>query len=101
MQRLVEQPVDDGVVFEGRVRLGLVHYHLAVYQYFPGSGDEPVPANLEIEGRIIGIGALDVAALPRRESELTLQLADGRRLDFLVNNDKGTIRSTGRGLYLQ
>ena len=101
MQRLVEQPVDNGLVFEGRVPLGRVHYHLAVYQYFADSGADSVPANLEIEGRITGLDALDVATLPRRESELTLQLADGRLLDFLVHNDKGTIRSTGRGLYLQ
>ncbi len=34
MQRLVEQPVDEGDVIEGATHLGRVHYHLSVYQHF-------------------------------------------------------------------
>ena len=34
MQRLVEQPTDEGEVFDGGDRLGRVHYHLSVYQHF-------------------------------------------------------------------
>lgn len=101
MQRLVEQPASDGDVFEGPAHLGRVHYHLAVYQHFSEAEDEPVPANLEIEGRITALDALDVVELHRRKSELTLHLADGRLLDFLIANDDGTIHSTGRGLYVQ
>lgn len=101
MQRLVEQPASDGDVFEGPVHLGRVHYHLAVYQHFSEAEDEPVPANLEIEGRITALDALDVVEVHRRKSELTLHLADGRLLDFLVANEDGTIHSTGRGLYVQ
>ena len=101
MQVLVEQPVDEGVVFDGRVRLGRVLYHLAVYQHFASTGRDSVPASLAIEGRIKGLDTLDVATLPRRDAELTLHLADGRLLDFLIHNDKGAIHSTGRGLYIQ
>ena len=46
MQRLIEQPVDEGDVLEGRSRLGRVHYHLSVYQRFSEAKDEPVPASL-------------------------------------------------------
>jgi hypothetical protein len=99
MERLIEQPVDVGDVFDGFGCLGRVHYHLAVYQHFSEAEGEPVPAHFEVEGRITPLDDLDVTRLHPRASELTLQLADGRRLDFLVANEAGTIRSTGRGLY--
>jgi hypothetical protein len=99
MQRLVEQPADDGDVFDGFARLGRVHYHLAVYQHFSEAEDDSVPANLEVEGRITALDDLDVTPLHRRAAELTLHLADGRLLDFAIANQEGTIRSTGRGLY--
>ena len=99
MQRLVEQPVDDGEVFDGVSRLGRVHYHLAVYQHFSEADNESVPANLEVEGRITALDDLDVSHLHQRASELTLHLADGRLLDFVTGTVEGTIRSTGRGLY--
>jgi len=51
MQRLIEQPADEGDVFDGRLRLGRVHYHLSIYQHFPEAGDEPVPPDPEVEGR--------------------------------------------------
>ena len=99
MQRLVEQPVDDGDVFDGFGRLGRVRYHLAVYQHFSEAEDESVPANLEVEGRITALDDLDVTQLHHRASEFTLHLADGRLLDFVMGTAEGTIRSTGRGLY--
>lgn len=98
MQRLVEQPTDDGDVYQGSVRLGRVHYRLAVYQHFAEAEDEFVPANFEVEGRVTALDDLDVLELRHRE-ELTLHLADGRLLDFLIANEEGAIRSTGRGLY--
>ena len=98
MQRLIEQPADNGDVLHGTVRIGRVHYHLSVYQHF-SEGDEPVPADVVVEGRITPIDAMDLGDLHRRGSELTLRLADGRALDFSVGNDKGAIRSTGRGLH--
>jgi hypothetical protein len=100
VQRLVEQPVDDGDVFDGVVRLGRVHYHLAVYQHFSEAEDESVPANIEVEGRIIAVDAVDVPQLHQRAAELMLRLTDGRLLDFVIVTDDGTIRSTGRRLYL-
>jgi len=99
MQRLVEQPTDEGDVFEGQVHVGRVHYHLAVYQHFSEVEEETVPANLEVEGRVVAVDDLDVTDRLRRGSEFTLRLADGRSLDFLIANDEGRIRSTGRGLY--
>ena len=99
MQRLIEQPADDGDVLEGRARLGRVHYHLSVYQHFSEADDEPVPASLEVEGHITPLNHLDLVELHQRRTELTLRLADGRVLEFLVANGEGAIRSTGRGLY--
>jgi hypothetical protein len=99
VQRLVEQPADQGDVLEGRQSLGRVLYHLSVYQQFSDSPDEPVPAFLEVEGRLTPVDALDFEDLHRRRVELTLRLADGRLLDFSVVNEAGAIRSTARGLY--
>jgi hypothetical protein len=99
MQRLVEQPTDEGDMFGGAARLGRVHYHLSVYQHFSGKEGELVPEHFDVEGRITPVDQIDLAALHEQALELTLHLADGRRLDFSVANDTGTIRSTGRGLY--
>jgi len=99
MQRLVEQPTDEGDVFEGDVRVGRVHYHLSVYQHFSDAEDETVPASLEVEGRVVPLDSLDLIERHRRGSELTLHLADGRALDFSMTDEEGRIRSTGRGLY--
>jgi hypothetical protein len=98
MQRLIEQPVGEGEVVEANGPVGRVHYHLAVYQHFSDEG-EPVPANLEVEGRISAHDDLDIAGLHRLGLELTLRLADGRALDFRVVHDDGTIHSTARGLF--
>jgi hypothetical protein len=98
MQRLIEQPVGDGDLFDQSGRLGRVHYHLAVYQHFSDEG-EPVPANLEVEGRIKRSDDVDIPGLHRLGVELTLWLADGRALDFRVADEDGSIRSTARGLH--
>src|SRR5207247_728729 len=99
MQRLVEQPADEGVVFKGTARIGRVHYHLSVYEHF-SEGDATVATGvLEVEGRIAPIDPLDVTTLPVHESEFTLHLAVGRLLDFTIADADGRIRSTGRGLY--
>jgi len=99
MQRLIDQPVGDGDVFEGRMPFGRVHYHLSIYQHFSEAEGESVPANLEVEGRITPLDHVDLIDLHRRGSELTLHLVDGRLLDFSIANEEGTIRSTGRGLH--
>jgi hypothetical protein len=99
MQRLIEQPTDEGDLFAGPLRLGRVHYHLAVYQHFSGEEDESVPANLEVEGRIGPRDDVDLAAFHRAGSELTLRLSDGRSLDCALTDEEGRIRSTVRGLY--
>jgi hypothetical protein len=98
MQRLIEQPADEGDVLEGPTHLGRVRYHLSVYQRFSETDDAPTGAALEVEGHIMPVDQLDLAELHRRRRELTLRLADGRVLDFLMADPAGTIRSTGRGL---
>jgi hypothetical protein len=100
MQRLVEQPTDDGDLFEGSVRLGRVHYHLSVYQHFSDLDTLSVPPNLEVEGRLVALESLDLADLFHRGCELTLRLADGRTLDLSMTDGQGRILSTGRGLCL-
>jgi hypothetical protein len=101
MQRLIEQPSDDGDVFEGSVCLGRAHYHLSVYQHFADADNETVPANTAVEGRIVPVDDLNLIELHRRGSELTLRMADGRIVDFSLTDDSGRIRSTGRGLHQQ
>ena len=98
MQRLVEQPVGDGEVFQGATRLARVHYHLSVYQHFSEVDEQSMPPHLEVEGRITPHDPIDLAGHHRRGSELILRLADGRELSFTVAGESGTIRSTGRGL---
>lgn len=99
MQRLIEQPTGDGEILQGRARLGRVHYHLSVYRRFSQVEDEPVPASLDVEGRITASDAPDLMAVCQQRPELTLRLSDGRLLDFLIVDGAGRIRSTGRGLY--
>jgi hypothetical protein len=99
MQRLVEQPAAEGDVLDGNGYLGRVHYHLAVYHHFSDAEGEPVPAKVEIEGRIAALDDLDVAELHRKGQELILRLDDGRSLDFRITLEDGTIHSTGRGLH--
>jgi hypothetical protein len=99
MQRLVEQPTDEGIVYKGAARIGRVHYHLDVYQHFSEAEGDSVSAVLEVEGRIAAVDPVDVEALPPHVSEYTLHLADGRLLDFTIASSNGRIRSTGRGLY--
>ena len=99
MQRLIEQPTDDGDILEGPTPLGRVHYHLSVYQQFSEADAEPVAAALDVEGHISPLEPLNMAELHLRRPELTLRLADGRTLDFTMANADGTIRSTARGLY--
>ena len=101
MQRLVEQPADEGEVYKGSSRIGRVSYHLDVYQHFSEAEGEggAVGAHTEVEGRIAPVDPVDVSALPAHTAEYTLHLADGRLLDFTIANTGGRIRSTGRGLY--
>jgi hypothetical protein len=101
VQRLIEQPADEGDVLEGRVHLGRVLYHLSVYQRFSETDNASVSAYLEVEGRVTPVDHLDLAELHRRRAELMLRLADGRTLEFSMANGEGTIRSTGRGLFSQ
>lgn len=99
MQRLIEQPADEGSVRGNGRRLGRVHYHLAVYQHFSVVEGEPVPSHVEVEGRVTALDDLNLAGLHREGLELTLHLADGRSLDFHMVDEAGAIHSTGRGLY--
>jgi hypothetical protein len=99
VQRLIEQPAGEGEVLDGDgARVGRVHYHLSVYQHFSDVESEPVPASLEVEGRIVARDDFDLAKLIGR-AELVLALGDGRMLDFLIVDAAGAIRSTGRVLY--
>ena len=86
-------------MFAGSARLGRVHYHLQVYQHFSAIESDSVPASLEVEGRVTVLEAADRRALLDRHKEMTLQLGDGRLLEFSMVDANGTIRSTGRSLF--
>jgi len=99
VQRLIEQPSDDGDLLEGDAPVGRVHYHLDVYQHFSERAGEAVPSHVEVEGRLTGLDDLKVAQLHELPPEWTLRLADGRALDFDFVDGEGTIHSTGRRFY--
>jgi hypothetical protein len=99
VQRLIEQPADEGDVLEGGWPLGRVHYHLSVYHPFSELEGESVPVAIEVEGLIVPRNGIEVADLWRRHADLTLRLADGRSLDFSIVDANGAVRSTGRGLF--
>ena len=98
MDRRIEQPTGDADVLDGRHVLGRVHYHLAVYQHFTQTADDAVPTARHVEGRLTAVDPVNFPALHRRGAELTLRLADGRRLMCHVTSAEGRIRSTGSGL---
>ena len=95
MQRLIEQPSDDGDLLEEDAHVGRVHYHLDVYQHFSEQAGEAVPSHVEVEGRLTGLDDLKVKELHGLPLEWTLRLADGRILDFTFVNEEGAIHSTG------
>jgi hypothetical protein len=99
VQRLIEQPSDDGDLLEEDAHVGRVHYHLAVYHHFSDDADQTVPSHVEVEGRLTGLDDLQVEQLQGLPLEWTLRLADGRTLDFAFVNEEGAIHSTGRGLH--
>jgi hypothetical protein len=99
VQRLVEQPVGEGVILEAGAPTARAHYHLSVYQHFSDVEGELVPAAIEVEGRIVPPDGIDLIDLRQRNADLTLRLADGRFLDFSILDADGAIRSTGRGLF--
>ena len=99
MQRLIEQPSDDGDLLEEDAHVGRVHYHLDVYQHFSEQAGEAVPSHVEVEGRLTGLDDLKVEQLYELPLEWTLRLADGRALDFDFVNEGGAIHSTGRGFH--
>jgi hypothetical protein len=98
MQRLIEQPVGDGDVFDGPSYFVRVHYHLSVYGHFSEKEGESVPVHTEVEGRVTPLDHLKRLGPHQEGSEWTLHLADGRILEFTIVNDESAIRSTGRGL---
>ena len=59
-----------------------------------------MPAHFEVEGRITPVDPVDLSdacTAGRRAHAATP--ADGRLLDFSIADERGMIRSTGRGLY--
>jgi hypothetical protein len=85
MQRLVEQPTEDGDVFEGPVCIGRVHYHLSVCQHFAEDG-KSVPAQLNVEGRLMPFVRLDLST--STTAEVVTKWAAFGRLDAGAIEDR-------------
>jgi hypothetical protein len=87
MVRLVEESSGNGeLLLKSRV-LGQVRYQIQVFQEMFGNG-MPNPTARTVEGSIDGSDLAGLVGL-----NLTLQLADGRKIGITVSDDAGTIHT--------
>ena len=87
MVKLVEESAGDGeLLLKSRV-LGQVRYQIKVFQGMFANG-MPNPAERTVEGTIDGGDLAGLVGL-----NLTLQLADGRKVGISVSDEAGTIHT--------
>lgn len=77
--------------------VGMARYSLLVHREMhpAGPGEPEIPGLRDVSGKVEGLdnfGLMD-------EKRLTLELEDGRRLDFFIADLEGCVAPTGRGLY--
>jgi hypothetical protein len=92
-RRVLESLTGIGEVYVGDVMVRRTHYQLALFTDDPVDGDDSSDS-VQVDGSIDihGIAEAVVLASP---DQLTLRLADGRRLPFRLTGSGGTI--VGRG----
>ena len=74
--------------------VGNAAYELRVYQELHQTRGESVPGLKRIEGHVEGLDNFRLLG-----KTLTLELVDGRRLDFFISDSNGKIANSGPGLY--
>lgn len=93
--RLIERPKGKGKVFRGDQFLTEAGYALSVRQEYLPSCDEMVHGHLEIDGTLSGRRTWEDLE-ESDDQPFTLEIEDGRRLNFLfVNSRTGKIKGTG------
>ena len=93
--RLLDQLKGVGKIFVGDQFLFQAGYSLTIRQEYASADRETLPGHLEIDGSLTGRKTLEDLE-PQNDETLTLHLADGRRLNFLLLNARtGRIKGTG------
>jgi hypothetical protein len=87
MVKLVEESAGNGELLLKSRALGPVRYEIKVFQGMLGNG-MPNPAERTVEGSLDGSGLTDLVGL-----NLTLQLADGRRIGITICDEEGKIET--------
>ncbi|HLV01147.1 MAG TPA: hypothetical protein VKZ59_07770 [Acidobacteriota bacterium] len=88
-----------GDLYLGREKLFEVDYDIRILQEFAESDRITGSESLEsIEGKISTTNPIDLASLVDADKIFTLRLQDGRRIDFSLVDNQGTIEPHS-GLY--
>lgn len=80
-----------GKVFNGSELIGIVHYDLKVYRRQGSAGEENRSAGPQPAQDIFGF----IAPLTPLNMPLTLELENGKKLDFCMVNVLGGIKAAG------
>ena len=96
--RLLETPKGSGKVSLGDQSLAEARYSLTVRQEFVAADDQMIEGHREIDGTLSGRSTWEDLE-GTNDDPFTLELADGRRLNFLfIDSRRGRIKGTG-GFY--
>ena len=89
-----------GTLHEGSVRLCPIRYRLSILRrFFRGTTGERQEATPAITGELRDLeNACDLPDLFSRQALLTLELADGRLLDCVLQDAEGHVVAAGQGL---
>lgn len=94
--KVLERLSGRGNLYEGEESLGAVRYSVTIYQKTTRlrtmDSDREVPTMQAIRGRIDGADCFD---LLNRGVKVTLEVEDGRRWNFYVQDSNGTLAHAG------
>lgn len=93
--KLVEESQGQGILRVRGETVGSVGYSIARYQAMTAGG-MPVPGLHRIEGKL-ALEALPAPLGLERDMQVSLDLADGRRLALTVIDPDGRVRAEGHG----
>jgi hypothetical protein len=94
-EKLVEERAGKGMLSVRGEAVGPVAYAIKRYQSMTAGG-MPVPGLHRIEGRI-ALDALPVPPRLERDTQVALDLEDGRRLELTLVDSSGEVLAQGHG----